>query len=900
MLRRKLFSCSLLVVLVSLSPSLWSASPSFLTSSTPRTVRIEGLAELAGAVSFTVTNPGATAAGGSYLSVQYSAPISATASDNGGNGAVVCVIGGVPGACPSTVSVQPSGNSVYIEFTGAGLTFPNSGDGISIVQVRLNVTGLSQGSQVTAALSGSAGSLTQSQLVVVSSVLPSLSVSGSTFTPSTSGAAACSSPGTSAMGFSVSVAENIPGAFSTKAQESATLATNGANLEVLLTNVPAGVTITPVSTTGSSAALTFAALPAAITQTTTGNMIFSFAFTAVNDGGTPSTAVVNFAAGFTNPIALTALAATPITARARLGPVSNATVSPPVIVSFVDNTAVSGTPFAIVPCALYVTGANPVKFQTIAGSGPIVVTGVQLYEGQANTTAYTAMVSTTTGGNWLSASPLMGVTPASFNVTFDATNLTAGTYNGQIVVTAVGSASVTLNAQFVVVSASPTIALNQSSFSFSGLLGATNPPVQTTIISNSGSGAFNWTTSASTVSGGNWLSVSPASGTGSGGITASVNIAGLAAGTYNGTIVVASTGATNTPQTISVVLTVTAPPSIAPSPATLSFNAGLNSNPPSQTLTINNSGGGTLGVTVTTSTASGGNWLVATPSTGTAPLSLTVSAAASTLAAGNYQGTITITGTAPSGAQNSPQNVAVTLTVGAPVISKGGVVNAASYAANASVAPGSIGSIFGGLFAATPANAGTPLPTNLGGVQVLLNGNATPAVPLFYVSPTQINFQMPVEATASTATLTVVSAGLASLPITVNTAAVYPGIFTVNGAGSGLAAALNTDYSPNSTTNPAPAGAGILLYVTGLGATNPAVATGQAGATVPPLNQTVITPTVMIGGVSANVGFSGLAPGFVGLYQLNVTIPQGTASGLANVQVIAGGATSNTVQIAVK
>jgi uncharacterized protein (TIGR03437 family) len=668
---------------------------------------------------------------------------------------------------------------------------------------------------------------------------------------------------------------------------------------VLLTNVPAGVTITPISTSSTLGTLTFGPLPTAITQSTTGNMLFSFTFTATSSG-TADTATVSFNAGFTAPIALSALAGA-ITARARIGPVSTAAVSPPTIVSFVDNTAVSGTPFAIVPCNLFVAGPNPVKFQATAGTGPTVVAGPQLYEGQANFVPYTAVVSTTSGGTWLSATPLMGTTGGFITVTFDATNLSAGTYNGQIVVGAVGANSVTILAQFVVVSPVPTIALNQTAFTFAGLLGASNPPVQSTLISNSGSGTFNWSTTASTVSGGNWLSVSPPSGTGTGTIAVSANIAGLALGTYNGTIQVASSGATNTPQTISVVLTITSPPVIAPSSAALSFISAVGANPPSQALTINISGGGTLGVTVSTATSSGGNWLSATPSTGTAPLSLTVSAAASTLAAGNYQGTITITGTTASGALNTPQTVNVTLAVGTPVISVGGVVNAASYVTNASITPGSIASIFGVQLSANPTSAtGVPLPTTLGGTQVLLNGNATPAIPLFYVSPTQINFEMPVEATASTATLTVVSGGLSSLPVTVNTGAIYPAIFTVNGAGTGLAAALNANYSANNTTNPSPAGSVILLYVTGLGAANPPVSTGQAGALAPPLNQTVVTPTVMINGVAANVGFSGLAPGFVGLYQLNVTIPQGTPSGLTNVQVVAGGVTSNTVQIAVK
>jgi uncharacterized protein (TIGR03437 family) len=888
------------VMALMLSPSLWAqTAPAFQTSSLARIVRIEGLAELAGSVNFSVTNAPSTIPAGSALALGYSAPISATASDNGSNSVVTCTIGGVLGACPSYVTVQPVGNNVFIGFASS-LAFTQSGDGLSVSQVRLNVTGLSSGAQVMASISGGptgAFTVTQSQLPVVSGAFASLNPSASTFGGSQQAAAACAPPGNAAMTFSVSVTEGVPDAFSTVGQETGALAaTSGGNLEVLLSNVPAGVTIQPASTIGSTNTLVFATLPAAITQVNTGTMLFSFPFSSTNTSSV-ETAVVNFNIGFTSPIALSQLVG-PITARARIGPVSTAATSPPLIVSFIDNTAVSGTAFSIVPCALFPSITVPIKDQTFAGNGPMAIQSVEIYEQFANLVSFSTTTSTTSGGNWLSVSPTGGQTPSYITLYFDATNLSPGTYNGQVMASAVGATPTVIQAQIVVTAAVPTIALSPNALVFNGFAGGTNS-TQNINISNSGTGTFNWTMMASTANGGNWLSVSPASGTGSVAVTATANIAGLAVGTYTGAIQVASTGATNTPQTIPVTLTLTAPPTIAPSPQALSFTAAVGANPGSQTLQINNSGSGVLGVTVTAATSSGGNWLSVTPNTGTAPLTLSVAAAASSLAQGNYQGTITIAATPGSGSLNSPQTVGVTLAVGTPGIS--GVVNAASYVPNASITPGSIGAIFGGqLAASTTSAAAQPLPTTLAGTQVFLNGVSGIACPLFYVSPGQINFEMPVQATASTATLTVVSGGLSSLQFVVNSGAVYPAIFTSNGAGSGPAAALNADYSSNSASNPTPAGGGILLYLTGLGATNPAVATGQAGASSAPLDQTLVTPTVMINGVAANVGFSGLAPTFVGLYQLNVTIPQGTPSGLVNVQVIAGGVTSNTVQIAVK
>src|SRR5206468_248849 len=113
-------------------------------------------------------------------------------------------------------------------------------------------------------------------------------------------------------------------------------------------------------------------------------------------------------------------------------------------------------------------------------------------------------------------------------------------------------------------------------------------------------------------------------------------------------------------------------------------------------------------------------------------------------------------------------------------------------------------------------------------------------------------------------------------------------------------AILNQDSSPNSTENPARAGSVIQIFATGLGATNPPSITGQAGATSPPLNLTVNSPVVKIDGVSAEVSFSGLAPGFVGLYQVNVRVPSAIPTGSKPVQIQMRTQTSNTATVAIR
>jgi len=235
----------------------------------------------------------------------------------------------------------------------------------------------------------------------------------------------------------------------------------------------------------------------------------------------------------------------------------------------------------------------------------------------------------------------------------------------------------------------------------------------------------------------------------------------------------------------------------------------------------------------------------------------------------------------------------------APSINAGGVVNAASYTGS-SVAPGGIAAVFGTFPLSSPAQAsGLPLPISLSGLSMQL-GNAP--VPLFYASDLQVNVQIPWEvAGQSQVSITAAAGGQTSSPVTVNLAEYAPGIFAINGQGTGQGAVLDASYHLVNAANPAAAGiTTILIYCTGLGpVTNPPPSGSPAPSGT--LVSTAAKPLVTIGGAPAQVQFSGLAPGYVGLYQVNAIVPSGSATGnTVPVFLSIGGATSNTVQIAVQ
>ena len=209
--------------------------------------------------------------------------------------------------------------------------------------------------------------------------------------------------------------------------------------------------------------------------------------------------------------------------------------------------------------------------------------------------------------------------------------------------------------------------------------------------------------------------------------------------------------------------------------------------------------------------------------------------------------------------------------VSLPAILPDGVVEGAGFTPQRPLAPGGIISIFGSRFASSDNFASRkPLERELGGVSVRV-GNET--APLYFAGPTQINAQVPFSVRSGDNVSIVVSVGgKLTAPQNYLIAPAQPGIFR---AGD-FAAVLDGRGSMVTAANPALRGDTLQIFTTGLGTTDPPVETGAAA----PGFSTVLNPvTVTIGTVEVPVVYQGLAPTYVGLYQVNVVLPTSVTPG---------------------
>ncbi len=387
---------------------------------------------------------------------------------------------------------------------------------------------------------------------------------------------------------------------------------------------------------------------------------------------------------------------------------------------------------------------------------------------------------------------------------------------------------------------------------------------------------------------------------------------GMATGQSTATITLSGSSFAPDNKAIAVTLNVTTQPILVATPETVSLTGVQGAIMQTATIALSNSGQGTLtasGVTaqgvapVPLPTGANPNWLSAQLATNGE--SVTITADPTTLPPDTYSGTVTIA----SNAANSSVVIPVQFTVeaeGPPVAYSGAAVNNGTFLQGEALAQGDIAAVFGDQFtlgALAYPSGGPPLPTTVNGTQVFVNNTAAP---LFFISGGQIDFEVPFEVSPGPATIHIVRNGQVGNMIYVDIAASAPRFLLLNG---GPYAVLNTPDSPplvtGIPTHPAKAGDIVIVYAIGMGQTTPAIQTGEAAPTKPLDN--VPDTKVCFGGSTPfakadcfTPSFAGLSPTFVGLYQLNVTIPGTLPAGTSTFYFAVGNEPSNVVQIALQ
>jgi uncharacterized protein (TIGR03437 family) len=314
--------------------------------------------------------------------------------------------------------------------------------------------------------------------------------------------------------------------------------------------------------------------------------------------------------------------------------------------------------------------------------------------------------------------------------------------------------------------------------------------------------------------------------------------------------------------------------------------------PARQSVTISNTGTGTLNWTASTASP----WLAVSPASGQAPASLSIAVLPGSLTPATYTGTVLI---AAAGATGRPQTITATLTVslssGAPVIT--GVVNGASF--QPGFESGSWVTIQGSNLSNTnPGRTWTSseivngnLPTSLDNTSVTIDGR--PAY-VYYISPTQLNVQAPTDSNTGSVAVVVTNNGQPSAAFNAQLSTYSPAFFLYSGSSYAIAQHYPDNAlvgNPNAIAGTIAAHPGdvLILWATGFGPTSPLTPAGIVVTGAPAVAQ---LPTVTVGGVQVDVINAVLSPGSAGLYQVAVQLPASVPTGVVAVQASAGGAIS--------
>jgi uncharacterized protein (TIGR03437 family) len=504
------------------------------------------------------------------------------------------------------------------------------------------------------------------------------------------------------------------------------------------------------------------------------------------------------------------------------------------------------------------------------------------------------------GAPWLQLGPHINPadgSPGIVNFSVDKTiaaSLTPKAYYGTIRITSHGAANTPQDFQ-VILNVTAATGKQRPDPAPAGLVfvssadGATPPP-QTVQIFASSVPPVTYQASAATTSGDSWLSVSPTIGTASvsspGKATVTVDPTGLAPGVYHGSVSYSSSAT----GVRSVNVTYVVPPSPASSQARRAtrFRAAADAGcvptqlVPTQTGLVSNfaapaSWPTPLEIRLVTDCGDPvpNGQIVATFSNADPPLSIPLADPTTAVYSGTWtprhttpQVTITASATAPGFAPAAAQIGGAVVPNDAPVLTPNGILHIFAPQLGAPLAPGTTVQIYGSSLASqTIVNSTIPLPTTLGGTSIIIGGLLAP---LSFVSPGQVNAQVPFELAPGKPYQAIVSAnGGISTPNDFQVSVVSPGVSALP---SGLANAQHNDGRSITEDSPAAPGEFIVIYLAGMGSTDFPVASGAA-APSDPLARTQNLPSITLGSQPVPFVFAGLTPGLAGLYQINLQVP---------------------------
>lgn len=587
-----------------------------------------------------------------------------------------------------------------------------------------------------------------------------------------------------------------------------------------------------------------------------------------------------------------------------------------------------------VPVALFVSAAGAIlqlsatgeRFQARSGGGFSNPQTVQILDagGVAANLSWTAEF--VSGSQYFSAAPLSGsATPSNPGTlvlapTASALQLSAGGYYGLLKIS-----STALNSPLYIVLvldlADPaTPALPDPSpggLVFSGPAGQPVNAGQAVSVNTSSASPVPFQVSVSTADGGNWLTVNPSTGMATGQapqqISLTVDATQLAAGIYSGEVDISMSGAVRSVNIIFIVepaASITAERGASGravgaagscTPAALALTeTGLVNNfavpagwPAALIVQLNDDCGNTVTSASVTASFSNGDpplMLVGSqpgqysatwqPGAASAQMAVNIQAQSTTLKPAMVQ----LIGTINQN-QNAP-----------PSIAENGTVNTFNRVPAGALAPGMIVEVYGsGLATAKGNTSGLPLPTSFQGTSLVVGPYQAP---LYYVSGNQVNVQFAAELTPNQQyPVIAILNGALSVPVMTDISPIQLGVAAqANGlviAQHGVGSAYITENSP------AKQGEVVVIYLSGMGATNPAVKSGSPAPSSPPFAEVTAAPTVTLNGQAAPVQFAGLTPGFVGLYQVNFQVPLNAGTGDQTLIVSQNGVSSNPTRLPV-